>query len=246
MPNYADFFADTTPDEQSLLELHGLRSALFGGFLFCGVSHEEYAINGVTYAWPRGTKMSWGLTFSRLGSLSDMDCKDVFSAALKEISDCCDFSHNYVSNANAANLKITTQRLDGNFGVLADCQIPVGNVNPETQLLMRLDDGESWVISSAPADSQIDLYRVFLHEAEHAHGLGHKPASVTAPALIAPIYSRTIRSLQSATDMAELVRRYGGPTAPSPTQPPPPTAKPVHVTVEQAGKIWSGPLPRTT
>lgn len=237
-----------TPAE---LDLHGLRSVLDGGRLFCGVSQEEFAIGGVTYQWPRGSKLTWGLDFSSLGSLSDMDVKDCFAAALKEISECCDVSHAMVANSRAANFLVTRKRLDGAMGVLADCQIPVGNVTPDTQLLMRLDDSESWVISETPAQGEIDLYRVVLHELEHGHGLGHKPANIAAPALIAPTYSRTLRNLQKA-DKAELLRRYGvAPTAvvPSPASPAVPAtpgSKPVNVTVEQDGKIWKGQLQRAT
>lgn len=215
-----------------------------GGGMFCGVSEEQFAINGVTYAWPKGSKLKWGIAFSRLGHLSDMDCKDAITAALKEISDCCDITHEYVSNPLAANLKITTQRLDGPNGVLADCQIPVGNVSVDTtQLLMRLDDGEQWVLSENPQPGTIDFYRVFLHESEHGHGLGHKPPSVQAPALIAPIYSPVIRHLQEA-DKAELVRRYGV-NVPSPVPQPPvpvPGGSPITatVTIAQSGKKWSG------
>lgn len=164
------------------LAMMGIRSVLDGGKLFCGVSEEQFAINGVTYQWPRGSRITWGVDFSRLGTLSDMDCKDCFTAALQEISRCCDVSHAYVANARSANLLISTRRLDGAMGVLADCQIPVGNVTPDTQLLMRLDDSEGWVISESPGPAQIDLYRVFLHEAEHGHGLGHKPANIVEPA----------------------------------------------------------------
>lgn len=233
------------------LDLHGLRSVLDGGRLFCGVTEEQFAINGVTYQWPRGSKLTWGLDFSRLGSLSDMDVKGCFAAALKEISECCDISHSMVANPRSANFLITQKRLDGAMGVLADCQIPVGNVTPDTQLLMRLDDSEAWVISETPAPNQIDLYRVCLHELEHGHGLGHKPANIAAPALIAPTYSRTLRNLQKA-DKDELVRRYGVaattvvPPAVNPPVPPTPGSKPVNVTVEQDGKIWKGQLQRAS
>lgn len=238
----AEWKRDLTPEE---LELHGMRSAAEGGNLFCGVSEEQFAIAGVTYQWPRGSKLSWGLTFSRLNHLSDMDVKDVVTAAMKEISDCCDITHVYVKNPNAANIYIMLQRLDGASGVLADCEIPVGNVSADmTRLRLRLDDAENWVVSDSPSQGSIDLYRVVLHELEHGHGLGHKPASVDEAALIAPIYSRTLRNLQTA-DKVELVRRYGPPrVAPPPVPPPTPGAKPVTVTVEQDGKKWTGTLPR--
>lgn len=221
-----------------------LRPVSEGGMIFCACTVEEYSISGVTYSWLPVREITWGVDFSRLGSLSDMDCKDCFTAALKEISACCDFSHKYVANARAANLLITTKRLDGSSGVLADCQVPVGNMTPDSQLLMRLDDSENWAITEKPRGGEIDLYRVFLHEAEHGHGLGHKPASIQSPALIAPLYSPALRNLQAA-DKSELVRRYGPSKVITPPAPAPqPGAKPVQVVVIQDGKQWSGELPR--
>lgn len=205
----------------AVAETFGLRSAVDGGVLFCGVSEEQFAINGVTYQWPRGSHLTWGLGFSRLGSLSDMDVKDVVTAALKEIAEACDVTHEYRKNVNGANFHISTRRLDGPSGVLADCQIPTGNVDVDgTQLLMRLDDSEAWGIFDNPPANKIDLYRVILHEFLHGHGLGHQPTNAGQPALIAPMYSRSIRHLQPA-DKAELVRRYGRPRNVDPVGPAP-------------------------
>lgn len=215
-----------------------------GGGMFCAQNAEGYAINGVTYQWPRGSVLTWGLAFSRLAGLSDMDVKDAVTAALKEIAECCDVSHEYTANVGGANFQLTTQRLDGASGVLADFQIPVGNVGPSTHLLGRFDDSENWVLAENPPVGSIDFYRVVLHELEHGHGLGHKPASIQAPALIAPIYSPTIRHLQQA-DKDELVRRYGPPkpvVSPPPPPIPVPGANPIVLTttsvLEQGGKKW--------
>ena len=229
-----------TPD-YSTLDTELATSVALGGGLFCGVTEEQFAINGVTYQWPRGVKLTWGITFSRLGRLSDMDVKDAVTSALKEISECCDVRHDYVPNANAANLKLTTQRLDGASGVLADFQIPVGNVSVDTtQLLGRFDDSETWVLDETPAQGTIDFYRVVLHELEHGHGLGHKPASLQVPALIAPVYSPVVRHLQPA-DKSELVRRYGDRVAPPAPPVPVPGAAPILFTgiVAQGAKKWS-------
>lgn len=251
-PTPAERAAWQAPFTEAELDMLGLRSVAEGGRLFCGVSAEQFAINGVTYQWKRGSVLKWGLAFSSLSGLSDMDVKDCFTAALKEISDCCDIRHEYVANPDFANIYVIRQRLDGAMGVLADCEIPrVGATAGDTRLRMRLDDGEAWVISENPAPNQIDLYRVILHELEHGHGLGHKPANIAEAALIAPTYSRTLRNLQKA-DKDELIRRYGMaaatpvPVPANPPVPPTPGSKPVNVTVEQDGKIWKGQLQRAT
>jgi hypothetical protein len=233
MPDIAD---------TSVLDKELGNSVSLGGGLFCGQNDEGFAINGVTYKWPRGSKLTWGLAFTSVGGLSAADCKDAITEALKEISSCCDIRHEYVANANGANIKIISQRLDGPSGVLADMQIPFTNAHPDsTQLTGRIDDSERYVLADNPPNGTIDFYRMILHELEHAHGLGHKPASIQSPALIAPIYSLAIRHLQKA-DIDELVRRYDTPQqAP---QPPASGAKPVNYKgiqeISQDGKIWRG------
>lgn len=209
---------DFTPQEQESL---GMRPVTEGGLLYCGVTIEEYAIGGITYAWPVAIKkLRWSLNFSRLGQLSDMDFKDAATQWFKEISDCCDRQFEYTANPRLANILYTVQRLDGRSGVLADMQIPVGNVTPDTQLTGRFDDSEGYTLSATPGQGEIGLYPVGLHETEHAMGLGHKPANVASPALIAPIYNPLIRNLQAA-DIAELQRRYGKPLVATPPPPGP-------------------------
>ncbi len=205
-------------------ELFGIKPATEGGFLFCGVTSEAYAINGRTYQWGKGAHLTWSLGFSRLGSLGEDELKEAYRQCFAEISAACNITHEYVSNHRTANILTNVQRLDGRGGTLADMQIPVGNVSTDrTQLLGRMDDSEQWGLWDNPPSGGIDLYRVALHELLHAHGLGHKPASIREPALIAPMYDRNIRHLQAA-DIKELVRRYG----PAKEQKPPskPTPEP--------------------
>ena len=236
-----------SPWTENEIEDLGLRTVTDGGKLFCGTRQEAFAINGRTYGWKPGSKITWGITFSRLGSLSDMDVKDAITAYCKEISDSCDLFFEYVSNGDLANIRLQRVRLDGASGVLADMQIPAPNASPANeQLRGRFDDGEGWVLSANPGQGEIDFYRVGLHEFLHACGLGHKPASVTGAALIAPTYSRTLRNLQ-LLDIAELQRRHGAAKT-TPTEPAPPVqpgiGKPVLVTLEQEGRKWSGNIPR--
>jgi hypothetical protein len=215
----------------------GIRPVTEGGKLFCGVTLQEYAIGGVTHQWPRAiVTLNWSMNFSRLGSLSDMDFKDCATAWLKEISDNCNRVYKYVANPRLANILYTVQRLDARMGVLADMQIPVGNMTPDSQLVGRFDDSEDWVISDDPKEGQIDLYRVGGHETQHAEGCGHKPSNITAPARIAPTYSRTIRYMQPA-DVSELVRRNGParnlpPVVPVPPAPPAVPAPPGSASVD--------------
>lgn len=226
--------------DTSVLNAELNTSALEGGSLFCGVTAEAFAINGVTYRWPPGSRLTIGVGFSKLGELSDMDCKDVILAAVKEPAAASNVSFEIVTNALAANVRLVRNRLDGPSGVLAQMGIPM-NPRPDTQLIGEFDDSESWGIYESPPAGRIDFYRVFLHEFEHALGLGHKPASVRDPALIAPVYSPAIRHLQPV-DVSELVRRYGAP--PVAPQPPASGGKPVNYKgvheISQDGKVWRG------
>lgn len=226
--------------DYSAIERELETSVTEGGGMFCGVTAEAFAINGVTYRWPAGSHLTIGVSFSRLGDLSDMDCKDVIQKAVAEPAAAANVTFEVVTNPLTANIRLVRNRLDGPNGVLAQMGIPM-NPRPDTQLIGEFDDSEAWGIYDKPPAGRIDFYRVFLHEFEHALGLGHKPASVRDPALIAPVYSPVIRHLQPA-DVSELVRRYGAPkVAPSPpaTGSKPVNYKGIHE-IEQNGMVWRG------
>lgn len=246
----------TLPDEASVaawnaapwterdLELYGLRSALDGGMIFCGVTEEQFAINGRRYQWPRNIgKLTFGITFGQLGSLSDLDCKGALIDCFAEISAVVALDFEYNPNGKTANIVLTKADLDGSSGVLADMRIPVGNVSQNTQLPGRFDASEAWgLYEDVPPRGKIDFYRTALHELLHAMGLGHQPSSDDRPALIAPAYNVRIRNLQPA-DVEELQRRYPKrevqpPKPPAPT--PIPGSPPVdcELILRQGGKEW--------
>ena len=198
-------------DEVALIRAEAELSVTEGGCAFCGVTQEQFAINGQTQQWPRGSHLKWFAGFDDLGGISAADARNAMAVALREIVECCGLTFEDVASQHNANLIINLARMDGPSGVLADCGVPMGNVSTDrTQLPMRLDTGEKWILSATPTGNVIDFQRVFLHEALHFCGLGHKPNSIREPALISPMYSPAIRNLQPA-DKAELVRRYGTP-----------------------------------
>jgi hypothetical protein len=240
----ADLWKESTPDT------YGLRSVLDGGHLYCGTVIEAFAINGVRYQWPRAIrKLLWSFNFSKLGKLSDMDCKDAATEWFKGFSDCCDRLFEYTPDPTKANILYTKTTLDGRSGVLADMQIPVGNLTPASQLIGRFDDSEAWGLGEDLPLGQIDFFGTGYHETGHALGSGHEPASIKLPSLMAPIYDPRIRVLQEI-DKQEMVRRYGAPVSPPPVPTgPPPGAKGVNFRetkeIEQDGKIWRGEVSGT-
>lgn len=205
MAGIADIYSNISAAQKEALEAMGVKSAAEGGLLFCATVSEPFAINGVTYQWPRNSKLKWNLGFTSLGSLNDMDLKGVYEGCFKEIMAACQVDFEYTANPDAANILVNLANMDGPSGVLADMQIPVGSIQ---QVLGRIDKQDSWVIAESPPGNMLDIYRVALHELLHAMGLGHAPVIRDNPALIEPTYNRNIRHLQPR-DIAELVRRYG-------------------------------------
>jgi hypothetical protein len=232
--------------DYSTLEREAEKPIGEGGALFCGVTAQQFAIDGVTYQWPRGSKLKWALDSETMakgyGQLKADDIISCIKLFLKnEFDSNCDVFHEFVSSSASANIILTRHRHDGPSGVLADMQIPANARVDSTQLIGRFDISENWVLAENPPAGTIDFERTCKHEWEHAMGLGHRPPSVTKPALIAPLYSPTMRNLQKA-DIDELVRRYGTPQQ-APT-PPVGSRKPVNYTsvveIEQNGLKWKG------
>jgi hypothetical protein len=217
-------------------------SVLQGGAGFCGVTMESFAISGVTHYWRKGSKLKIAVDFDDLGQLRAAQVKEAIEAAVNEIRAVTDgLSFELFTPTLSANLVCKLARLDGPNGVLADCQIPMPNASTDnTQLIMRIDTGEVWRLFAGSMNGAIDFQRVWLHEFLHGIGLGHKPASIAKPALIAPMYSPAIRNLQEA-DIGEIVRRYGGRTTPV-TPPPAPGAPaelPIRVSIDAYGLTYS-------
>jgi len=175
----------------------------------------------VVHHWRKGSKLKIAVDFDDLGQLRSSQVKEAIEAAINEIRATTDgLTFDLFTPTLSANLVCKLARLDGPNGVLADCQIPMPNASPSnTQLTMRIDTGEVWRLFAGSMNGAIDFQRVWLHEFLHGIGLGHKPASIAHPALIAPMYSPAIRNLQEA-DKGEIVRRYGGRTTPIVPAPP--------------------------
>ena len=103
------------------------------------------------------------------------------------------------------NVLITTQRIDGPAGVLAQAELPGANHRSGT-LRCWFDTGDSWVLAVNPPRGKMDLLRVACHEFGHNLGMGHAPAS--SPNLMAPTVS-SIREPMPGWDIPQVVARYG-------------------------------------
>lgn len=136
---------------------------------------------------------------------------------------------------------VTTLRMDGSSGVLADQMLPYGT---GVGLRMRIDSSERYVASDNPPNGMLNLIAVLCHEDGHCLGLQHINAGST-PDLMNATYRNGIYVPQP-DDISYGRKLYGSPIADNPPAPEPPTVngKPVIVTVEQDGKKWSGTIQR--
>lgn len=215
----SDIYQGVNPALAEALKAMGVQSAVDGGLLFCACNSEAFAIGGVTYQWPRNSKLKWSLGFTSLGTLNDMDLKGMYTDNFKEIAKACNLQFEYTSNAASANIFTELAAMDGRGGVLADMQIPMQS---SQRVNGRIDKLDVWTIAEDVSNTdKIDAKRVTLHELLHAMGLGHAPVIRDNPALIEPTYNRQIAHLQPR-DVGELQRRYGpaiddgtGPVVPS-------------------------------
>lgn len=113
----------------------------------------------------------------------------------------------YVDQPNA-NIILTTRPIDGQAGVLAEAQLPCGNIGRRTQLSMWADTGEVWVNAENPSVRMMDARRVFIHEFGHLIGIGHING---VRAIMNPAVSE-IRTLLPP-DIEQGVLRYGDPAS---------------------------------
>lgn len=114
----------------------------------------------------------------------------------------------YTPGNPSARIAIMARSIDGQMGVLAESELPCGNVKQCRQWY----DLERWGVFDGPTgDGDLDITRVVTHELGHALGMNH----IGAGNLMAPTYSRSIW-LPQAGDIAEMVARYGNPTTQDP------------------------------
>lgn len=212
----------STPWTDDALERFGLRSVVDGGTLFClQCLTMPFAIGGVRHQWPKGSTVSWHIGMSRLGNLSDMDMKAARERTCAEIESYVrDLKLVYNPNGKTANIVCTAVPMDGPSGVLADHQLPMGNMNSGAQLLGRFDSRENWVLSRTAVQGAIDWERTDKHEFGHAMGFGHGAVVKSDPAMLEPSYSWSIFMYQPR-DIIEWQARYGVAEVPSSPQLPP-------------------------
>ena len=194
-------------------EFHGLNShgeldtatlrSIEDSHRFC--SHMDIMLEQAICKWPN-KDVKWTIV-QGLPNVSNDVLLTAYGLAWSYIREVCGLVPTFVSDSNQAQVLMGSRSIDNAGGVLAESELPCGNVLICHQWYDTL---EHWVVSETPSSGQIDLVRVACHEICHALGLNHGPAGN----LMAPIYSPTIRKPQS-WDIQQLQLRYGPPSVPT-------------------------------
>lgn len=156
------------------------------------------------------------------------DFRDVIKTILTITRTVCGVQWEYRSNWKTANIKVTTEAIDGDNGILAQAQLP-GVMQSGGQLTTWNDSSmrrTRWVLNENPAPDEVDILRVDLHEiGGHNLGLGHAPQDGSPQDLMDPRIS-WVRTFQMDWDIPQLVARYGQPRITTTSIPTTTTAPP--------------------
>lgn len=155
--------------------------------------------------WPDGN-ITWDIV-SEIKGLSRDQVQQGITEALNRWAKVCGIHPRFTPGNASARIKVGSRSIDGPMGVLAESELPCGNVQ---QCRQWYDSGEGWALFDGQGNG-IDFIRVATHELGHALGMNH----IGGGNLLAPTYSRTIWTPQ-AGDISEMQARYGPPASSPP------------------------------
>jgi hypothetical protein len=236
-PTVAETIARITPDQLEMLKalyaaFHALSSAKDTEDMqeprFCALPDVMEARTSLC-KWP-SNHITWTVQAAPPG-LSVQQVAEAGQEAFRRWSEVCGLTAEYQpGNANVM-IAMGTRRIDGTFGVLAESELPCGQVR---QCRQWYDSSEQWGLfdDRGPGGNAIDLIRVMTHELGHALGMNH----IGAGNLLAPTYSPTIIKPQ-AGDIKEMQARYGTPSENPPPPPPPPAGGNAYILRIQDGVL---------
>lgn len=164
-------------------------------------------IGATVCKWP-DPNITWDIVADIKGLTRDQVQAGV-TEALNRWKKVCGIKPQFTPGNANARILVGSRGIDGPMGVLAESELPCGNVR---QCHQWFDNGEPWGIFNG-AGQGIDFVRVAMHELGHALGMNH----IGSGNLLAPTYSQTIWDAKPG-DIAEMQARYGPPA----TEPPAP------------------------
>lgn len=169
------------------------------------------------------TDVPWAL-IDNIPGVPEEDYRKASEWADRQIMGVCGVKLKEVQSASGARVLLTSQRIDGPGGTLAQAELPCGRIQ---RVRLWCDSTDRWDVQwknwgDRVQSGRIPLYLVVLHEKLHNLGLPHtnQPGNVMNPSL-----QTGLRRLGD-WDISELRRRYGPPVAPPPVPTPTPTPVP--------------------
>lgn len=159
--------------------------------------------------WPDGN-ITWDIV-AEIKGLTRLQVQEGITEAMNRWKKVCGIRPQFTPGNPDARIKVGSRSIDGPMGVLAESELPCGNVR---QCRQWYDNGDPWALFDGAGNGNlIDFVRVATHELGHAFGMNH----IGGGNLLAPTYSRTIWTPQ-AGDIQEMQARYGPPDlVPPPT-----------------------------
>ena len=106
-------------------------------------------------------------------------------------------------NENSADIRFGWKNIDGPGGILGQTSIP--SIGPLENVVVALDENESWFLGGDAPPDKIDFSATAAHEVGHAIGIDH---SRSPDALMNAAYSREIFDLQQ-DDIDAAIAKYG-------------------------------------
>ena len=201
---------------------------------FC--KHPEHMeMGGQLCRWPDGD-ITWTL-IDLVPGVTEKGLHDAVAWGLEKWAAVCGVRPRYVGSAAEARILVGSRNIDGPGSILAECELPCGNVQ---QVRLWFDMGDNWTTDFNATDRRIIIEDVAWHELGHALGLGHAPQG--SACIMAPVYNPAVK-VPGGWDLEQSVSRYGQPL---PELPFPPTPVPVPTPIPVPSPIPGGSMDLAT
>lgn len=165
--------------------------------------------------WRRGMPVRWTVDKAPAG-WSVLGWTDICLASFTAWNAVSGTRFTMAKPSERVNVIVTTRRIDGPAGVLAEAEIPPDDAGEHVTTRAWFDLGDSFVNAINPAPGKIDCITVGSHEFGHTAGIGHAPQGEQD--LMGAYYSPGLRA-PGQWSTYHAVTRYGLPSLKPPITP---------------------------